>query len=155
MSPAGAPNAPFANCCKHPVIPCDCQLRLASRNGTVRVVSTPEGSTARWVIARAADTLSSRVRGPQEPLADLARLRHAVGLLQRAEILLIDAARRDGRSWAEIAAARGTSRQNEHQAAERRAVRAARDPLDQWIERVFARFAREEQEKRRKSVIGW
>lgn len=131
------------------------QLRLTSRNATLRSVSSPENSAARWLASRAAEAILRTRRGPQQPLAELAALRHAQGLISRAETLLIDAARTEGRSWAEIAAARGTTRQNEHQADQRRQAEEAREPIDRWLDRYFAARQRDAAEERRRQVIGW
>lgn len=118
-------------------------------------MSSPENSTARWLASSAAEAILRTRRGPQRPLEELARLRHAQGLISRAETLLIQAARIEGRSWADIAAARGTTRQNEHQADQRRQAEEAREPIDRWLDRYFAARQREAAEARRRNLIGW
>jgi hypothetical protein len=69
--------------------------------------------------------------------------------------LLIEAARRDGATWAQIAAARGTTRQNERQAHQRREREAAREPFDVWLEKLLEKPHREARERRRRDVVGW
>ena len=68
---------------------------------------------------------------------------------QRAEILWIDAARRDGASWEDIAQARGTSRQNEQKAQRRRDAAAQVEPIDRWLQRRLLALRNEERRKRR------
>jgi hypothetical protein len=95
------------------------------------------------MLSRAASSLFPATRGVQQPLSHLAAVRHAAWLLRNAEALLIDAARSEGASWGEIARARGTTRQAERQAAERRARAAAVDPLDRWLAGQRQRWAEE------------
>jgi hypothetical protein len=109
-------------------------------------VSTASGSTARQLLPRVADLLLAACNGPQRPLEHLRTLRHAQWLIERAEVFFVEAARDEGASWSEIARARGTSRQNERQADERRRTEAARDPLDRWLDGQKERFQRERRE---------
>lgn len=118
-------------------------------------MSSPEHSAARWLASGAAEAILRTRRGPQHALEELARLRHAQGMISRAETLLVQAARIEGRSWAEIATARGTTRQNEHQAEQRRQAEEAREPIDRWLDRYFAARQRETAEQRRRDLIGW
>jgi hypothetical protein len=112
-------------------------------------VSTEEGTFARQAATRAVETLTRTLRGPQRPLEALAALRHADWLTSWAETFWIDAARREGATWAQIGRARGTSHQNESAAARRRAADAARDPFDQWLDRLRARQIADERAQRR------
>lgn len=127
------------------------QFQLHSGGATLGPVSTDEGSFARQTATRAVETLTTTLRGPQRPLAALRALRHAQWLTSWAETFWIDAARREGATWEQIAAARSTSHQNESAAARRRAAEQARDPFDRWLDRLRAAQAREEREQRRRA----
>ena len=98
---------------------------------------------ARQMLTRAAEHLGHATRGVQRPMSHLAAVRHAEWLLKNAEALLIEAARAEGASWGDIARARGTTRQAERQAAERRAQAAAVDPFDRWLAGQRRRWADE------------
>jgi hypothetical protein len=104
-------------------------------------VSTEAGTLARQMLSRAAQNLAGATRGVQRPLSHLEAVRHAEWLLSNAQALLIDAARAEGASWGEIARARGTTRQAERQAADRRARAAAVDPFDRWLAGQRLRWA--------------
>ena len=84
------------------------------------------------------------------PLDALQSVRHAVFCAQRAEILWIDAARREGASWEDIAQARGTSRQNEQKAQRRRDAAAQVEPIDRWLQRRLLALRNEQRQQRRK-----
>jgi hypothetical protein len=99
--------------------------------------------------SRAVETLTTTLRGPQQPLTALEALRHAQWLTSWAETFWIDAARRDGATWALIATARGTSHQNESAAGRRRTAEQDRDPFDRWLERRRASLAAQAREERR------
>lgn len=100
---------------------------------TCVVVSTVEGSTARDLARRAVETLTRTQKGTQAPVEALRTLRHARWLIDQAEIFWINAARRDGTSWADIGRAQGKTRQAARQAALRRAAYQALEPIDRWI----------------------
>lgn len=131
------------------------QSELPVSNATLAGVSTDEGTFARYAALRAAESLERTRSGPQRPLEALAALRHARLLTLRAEIFWIDAARAEGCSWSAIAAARGTTRQNEAQSAHRREVEAAREPFDRWLDAWMESFTEQRRVERRREVIGW
>ena len=83
-------------------------------------MSTEAGTTARWWTRRTIDVLTSIGRGPQRPLPHLEALRHAREALDAATSFMVDAARADGASWADIGRALGITRQAARQAAIRR-----------------------------------
>jgi hypothetical protein len=120
------------------------QFQLHSGGATLGSVSTDEGSFARQTATRAVETLTTTLRGPQRPLAALTALRHAEWLTSCAETFWIDAARREGATWEQVATARSTSHQNESAAARRRAAEQARDPFDRWLDRLRAAQAPEQ-----------
>jgi hypothetical protein len=123
------------------------QFQLHSGDATLGPVSTDEGSFARQTATRAVETLTTTLRGPQRPLTALTALRHAQWLTSHAETFWIDAARREGATWEQIATARSTSHQNESAAGRRRAAEAARDPFDRWLDRLRAAQAREQRRR--------
>lgn len=122
---------------------------MAPGAATYVVVSTAAGSIARQMLPRVAETVLAATRGPQRPLQHLLTVRHARWLLEQAETFLIDAARADGASWGQIAQARGTTRQNERQADQRRRAAAAREPLDRWLDAQRERFRDQQRRSRR------
>ncbi|MBV6726577.1 hypothetical protein [Nocardioides daeguensis] len=96
-------------------------------------MSTEEGTQARWEVRRAVADLEHVRRGPQRPLDHLRALRHAQEALNRGTSLMVDAARREGASWAQIGDALGISRQAVRQAAIRRGVlERERADAKQW-----------------------
>lgn len=112
-------------------------------------MSTTEGTFARQWAASATRALTASARGPQKPLEALRAVRHAVWCAQQAEIFWIEAARRSGASWEDIAQARGTTRQNEIQAQQRRERAAAVEPIDRWLQRRLLALRNEERASRR------
>jgi hypothetical protein len=77
--------------------------------------------------------LDSTRRGTQRPVQHLERLRHARESLDTATTLMVDAARADGASWAEIGRALGITRQAARQAEQRRRMLSeARAEAKQW-----------------------
>lgn len=124
-------------------------FRLQRLDATLDLVSTSEGTFARQTASRAVETLTRTLRGPQRPLEALEALRHAEWLTSWAAVFWIDAARRSGATWEQIADARGTTHQNESAAARRRAAEKARDPFDQWLDRRRAQLLTEERFRRR------
>lgn len=96
-------------------------------------MSTTAGTHARWWIARTMTTLATTRTGPQRPTEHLERLRHARDTLDTATNLMIDAARAEGATWAEIGRALGITRQAARQAALRRhQLDQARTEASQW-----------------------
>lgn len=96
-------------------------------------MSTESGTHARWWVGRTIDTLSTTRRGPQRPLEHLERLRHARESLDAATSLMVDAARTEGASWAQVGRALGITRQAARQADRRRQVlAAARAEAKRW-----------------------
>jgi hypothetical protein len=83
-------------------------------------VSTEAGTIARWWASRSVRTLDTILRGTQRPLEHLEALRHAREALDASTTFMVDAARAEGASWAEIGRALGISRQAARQAAIRR-----------------------------------
>lgn len=96
-------------------------------------MSTEECSAARSILGRAAAALATVVVGAQNPLSHLALLRSVREQLDRADALLVDAARREGASWGQIALARGTTRQAERQGSLRRLEAADVAEFDRWL----------------------
>lgn len=107
-------------------------------------MSTEATTFARQMIGRAAHYLTSTTRGIQDPLGHLETLRHAEWLLKSAQALLIEAARSEGATWADIARARGTSRQAERQASQQREAASLTEPFDQWLKAYRDRLRREQ-----------
>jgi hypothetical protein len=99
------------------------------------------------MVTRAAKYLLTTTRGPQRPLQHLETLRHAEWLLRSAQALMIDAARAEGATWADVARARGTTRQAERDAAQRRAAASQVDPFDQWLRAYRERLKRDDQRR--------
>jgi hypothetical protein len=83
-------------------------------------VSTEAGTTARWWVSRTVTVLHPLTRGPQRPVEHLEALRHARTNLDAATTFMVDAARAEGATWAEIGRALDISRQAARQAALRR-----------------------------------
>lgn len=83
-------------------------------------MSTEAGTNARWWVARTIDALDSTRRGAQRPVEHLERLRHAREALDVATNLMVDAARAEGASWADVGRALGITRQAARQADLRR-----------------------------------
>lgn len=80
------------------------------------VVSTNEGTHARWRITSTVRALEQTLKGPQRPLEHLETTRHAREAILDAIDLLSAAARREGATYAEIGRALGISRQAARQA---------------------------------------
>lgn len=96
-------------------------------------MSTEAGTTARWWTRRTMTVLDTIGRGPQRPLTHLEALRHARTSLDAATSFMVDAARADGASWADIGRALGITRQAARQAALRREqLDAARAEAKTW-----------------------
>lgn len=114
-------------------------------------MSTVEGTFARQWAVSAVSALTQQARGPQQPLEALHSVRHAVWCAEKAEIFWIEAARRSGASWEDIAQARGTSRQNERQAQARRDRAAEVAPIDRWLQRRLIALRNETRAARRGS----
>jgi hypothetical protein len=96
-------------------------------------VSTEAGTTARWWVSRTLTTLQPLTRGPQRPVEHLEALRHARTSLDAATTFMVDAARAEGATWADIGRALGISRQAARQAAQRRHdLDAARTEAKTW-----------------------
>lgn len=97
------------------------------------VVSTEAGTNARWWAGRAVRTLDTIQRGPQRPVQHLEALRHARAALDAATTCMVDAARAEGASWAQIGRALNITRQAARQGALRRKqLDAARAEAKTW-----------------------
>lgn len=83
-------------------------------------MSTEEGSQARYKTRQAVDALTRSLSGSQRPLDALQAVRHAQHDLSDARDFWTRAARRDGATWSQIAAALDMTRQAVQQAHRRR-----------------------------------
>lgn len=100
------------------------------------------GTNARTAVRWAGQMLQPVLTGPQRPLDQLASLHAAREHLDRAEGLLVAAARDGGYSFGAIGKALGVSPQAARQAHLRRAAFWALDKPDRQVERYRGRVPR-------------